>query len=303
MCTRDLAQRTLDGRGRERRKGEIIGPRDAYTGSHETGWETRCPSLQIQPSWQLVRKTGQRSCGLQQLSSKLLVRSRAIQMLSGGSAIPETELKSQAVIQIRDTATWASVATVEEKAWLLAWSSDGRLFAGCIDGTIKIYDPSTGMLHTACSRHSDAVFSIAFSHNTKFFATASWDKTIRLWEAMTFQQVGPNLRHNARAHSISILPDDSHLVSGARVPNIRVWNLRNLAPNLFKDFPLEPNRGPVCSPCLSVYHILNLTLLYDKRRVRLSSRFQTGVYGSGAVAILMYLLRASIQWVILISLC
>ena len=208
----------------------------------------------------------------------------------------------RAVIQVRDTATWGSVTIIEEKAWSLAWSSDGRLFAGCIDGTIKIYNPSNGMLRATCSGHNDVVFSIALSHNTKFFATASWDKTIRLWEAMTFQQIGPNLQHDAQVHSISISPDDSHLVSGAREPNIRVWNLRNLAPNLFKDFPLEPLRGPVCSSSPSAFHIVNLTLLHDRRSLP-SSCFQTGVYITGTVAqVLMYLRRASIQWVVLISL-
>ncbi|KAG8217076.1 WD40-repeat-containing domain protein [Butyriboletus roseoflavus] len=156
------------------------------------------------------------------------------------------------VIQIWDRTTGASVA-INEEAWSLAWSDDGRLFAGCINGSIKIYNPNTGALRATCSGHSDVVFSIALSHNTNFFATASWDKTIRLWETVTFQQIGPNLRHDAQVHSVSISPDDNHLVSGARDSNIRVWNLRNLAPNLFKDFPLEPNRGPTNSTPLLVF--------------------------------------------------
>lgn len=156
------------------------------------------------------------------------------------------------VIQIWDSSTWCKVGkAIKEQAWSLVWASGGRgLFAGCTDGTIKRYNPDTGVLHASYNVHSDTVFSIALSHDSKFIATASWDTTVRLWEANTFQQIGPTLPHNAQVHSISISPDNSRLVSGARDPNLRVWNLRNIAPILFSFFPLEPNRGPVCPSVL-----------------------------------------------------
>lgn len=152
-------------------------------------------------------------------------------------------------IQIWDTASTTCVGVpISEKAWSLAWSSDGSsLLAGCIDGAIKHYNPDNGTLLTSYMGHCDVVFSIVLSHNAKFFATASWDKTIRLWEAATFQQIGPALSQDTRVYCISISADDSRLVSGARDPHVRVWNLRTIAPPLFSFFPLEPNRGPVCS--------------------------------------------------------
>lgn len=158
------------------------------------------------------------------------------------------------IIQIWDSTstTWVGF-TINEQAWSLAWSPDGRsLFAGCMNGTIKRYNPDTGVLLASYMAHSDVVFSIALSYNAKFIATASWDKTVRLWEATTFQQIGPTLPHDAQVYSISISPDDRYLVSGARDSNIRLWNLRTIAPALFSFFPLEPNRGLVC-----LLHILN----------------------------------------------
>ncbi|KAF8129332.1 WD40-repeat-containing domain protein [Boletus edulis] len=149
------------------------------------------------------------------------------------------------VIQIWDStsATWIGMAIIEP-AWSLAWSSDGNcLFVGCLDGTIKRYNPDTGAIHDSHMGHRNVVSSIAVSHNANFVATASWDKTVRLWEATTFQPIGPILLHDAHVYSISISPDDSQLVSGARDPKVRVWNLRSIAPTLFNFFPLEPNRG------------------------------------------------------------
>lgn len=153
------------------------------------------------------------------------------------------------VIQIWDSTTWSRAGVAfGEQAWSLAWSLDGHtLFAGCVDGSIKCYNPDTGVLHASYKGHSDVVFSITLSHKPHFIATASWDKTVRLWEANTFQQIGPTLPHDTRVYSISISPDDSHLVSGAQDSIVRVWNLKTIAPALFSFFPLEPNRGLVCS--------------------------------------------------------
>ena len=149
------------------------------------------------------------------------------------------------VIQIWETATRIGL-TIGEPAWSLAWSSDGDiLFAGCVDGTIKRYDPNTCLLYTSCKQHTDVVSSIVLSHNTKFIATASWDRTVRFFEAVTFQQIGPALKHDVQVHSISISPDDSYLVSGARDSYIRIWDLRTIAPALFRAIPLDPVRGQV----------------------------------------------------------
>ena len=152
------------------------------------------------------------------------------------------------VVQIWEPATRIGL-TIAEPAWSLAWSSEGDvLFAGFMDGTIKRFDPNTGMQCTSCRGHTDAVSSIVLSHNGKFIATASFDKTARFFEAVTFQPIGPALKHNAQVHSIAISPDGSYLASAARDPRdpiIRIWNLRTIAPALFRHIPLEPVRGQV----------------------------------------------------------
>lgn len=174
------------------------------------------------------------------------------------------------VIQIWDSTatTWVGLA-VNEKAWSLAWSPDGNsIFAGCIDGTIKRYDPSNGALQASYMGHSDVVFSIILSRNANFIVTASWDKTVRLWELTTFQQHGPTLQHDAKVCSVSISPHDSHLVSAARDSNLRVWDLRTIAPALFGFFPLEPIRGLVrLFPCLVIRLNSALTLCCSRRMV------------------------------------
>ncbi|KAG9317985.1 WD40-repeat-containing domain protein [Chiua virens] len=150
------------------------------------------------------------------------------------------------VIQIRDFATRAKLP-ITEQAWSLAWSTSDEscfLLAGCIDGTLRRFDPDTGETLTICKAHHDVIFSIALPHSANFIATASWDKTVRFWEATTFQEIAPCLQHDVNVHSISISPSDKYLVSGARDPTVRVWNLRVIAPALFGPILLQPVRPP-----------------------------------------------------------
>ncbi|KAG9317954.1 WD40-repeat-containing domain protein [Chiua virens] len=150
------------------------------------------------------------------------------------------------VIQIRDFATRAKLP-ITEQAWSLAWSTSSEscfLLAGCIDGTLRRFDPDTGETLTICKAHHDVIFSIALPHSANFIATASWDKTVRFWKATTFQEIAPCLQHDVNVHAIAISPSDKYLVSGARDPIVRVWNLRVIAPALFGPIPLQPIRPP-----------------------------------------------------------
>ncbi len=50
-------------------------------------------------------------------------------------------------------------------------------------------------------KHEDAVSNAVFSPDFKWVLTASWDKTARLWDAVTGKQTGPGMNHEAYVNS------------------------------------------------------------------------------------------------------
>jgi hypothetical protein len=68
----------------------------------------------------------------------------------------------------------------------VSYSPDGRYIAsGSYDGTIKIWDATTGALVRTLTGHSDWVFSVSYSPDGRYIASGSRDGTIKIWDATT----------------------------------------------------------------------------------------------------------------------
>jgi WD40 repeat protein len=139
-------------------------------------------------------------------------------------------------IKIWDAKTGKLLSTVghEEQVWSLAWTSDQKkLISGSILGQIRIFDTATWQQIAILQGHEShdnlgprAVGTISLSRSDRLLASASYDKTARLWNLDTNLPVGPPLQHEELVGGAAISADGKLLVTGCRDGNAYIWDIQ-----------------------------------------------------------------------------
>jgi|GEM_PF-6047690 len=119
----------------------------------------------------------------------------------------------------------------------VAISPDGKTLAsGSFDNTIKIWDLHSGQLLRTLTGHSAPVQSVAFSPISPnppsqgglggILASASNDKTVKLWNTRTGQLQNTLTEHTDFVLCVAFSPDGKTLASAGYDKTIKLWNLR-----------------------------------------------------------------------------
>jgi guanine nucleotide-binding protein subunit beta-2-like 1 protein len=72
--------------------------------------------------------------------------------------------------------------------------------------------------------HSHIVSDCVISSDGAYALSASWDKTLRLWELSTGQTTRSFVGHTNDVLSVSFSADNRQIVSGSRDRTIKLWN-------------------------------------------------------------------------------
>ena len=75
--------------------------------------------------------------------------------------------------------------------------------------------------------HSSGVTSVAWSPNGKRIASASFDKTVQVWDATNGGNIYTYRRHASAVYAVAWSPNGKHIASASGDETVRVWNATN----------------------------------------------------------------------------
>ena len=106
----------------------------------------------------------------------------------------------------------------------LAWSTTGYLASGGRDKAVRIWEPNSGApVYTVKPKHTATVWNVAWCHRGDVLASASADKTIRIWDARRHQEKLILRDHHKGVRCLAFSADDSLLASKSQDGTVRVW--------------------------------------------------------------------------------
>jgi len=109
----------------------------------------------------------------------------------------------------------------------IAFGPDGEWFlAGCLDGTIRIWDAATGQEGRVLKGHDAMVMAVAVSPDGRQVASGSVDGLVRIWDVATGHELHALTGHADVVTSVCFSPDGRQLASGSLDATIKLWRWR-----------------------------------------------------------------------------
>jgi cytochrome c len=105
---------------------------------------------------------------------------------------------------------------------------DGRIVTGGEDSKIAIWQPGAPAPERVLQGHVAPIVSLAVSPDGAMLASASWDRSIRLWPLKGGE---PRVLedHQQNVNGVAFAPDGKALVSAAYDLTLRIWPLDGAA--------------------------------------------------------------------------
>ncbi len=115
--------------------------------------------------------------------------------------------------------------------------------------------------------HQNSIGPVAFSPDGSLLVSGSDDRTLRLWDAATGEQVGrPFTGHQRAVRGGRVQPDGTRIVSGADDNTVRIWDVDSA----------EQIGGP-----LTGHTAVVLAVAFSPDGTRIASAVPTRRFGSG----------------------
>jgi len=134
-------------------------------------------------------------------------------------------------LNVRDkkSSEWREAAYKASVAKYKAFKGSGepeRLISGSDDFTLLLWHPTEGKRPIKrLTGHQQAVNHLAFSPDSRFFASASFDKKIKLWNGRSGDFVTTLTGHVGAVYQVAWSSDGRYLVSASKDSTAKLWEV------------------------------------------------------------------------------
>ncbi len=105
------------------------------------------------------------------------------------------------------------------------WSPKGqRLASASDDGTVQVWDATSGKNNLTYHGHAHQVTGVAWSPDGKHIASAGYDKTVQVWNAATGKRAFVYRGHTAPVYTVAWAPNGRKIASGGGDNQVHVWD-------------------------------------------------------------------------------
>jgi WD40 repeat protein len=184
-------------------------------------------SLQVRPKNGTPlssRKPSQRDADLASITKEVRSFLASSEATAGSQRITYSSNEFEQLLFWKQEDEIFSIAFSQNKRWLAAGSEEEAILWDISDGKYETREEDTVKFG-----HSDYVYALAFSPDSKFLVTAGQDKIIRIWNMEKLrlewkQDENASRRHTDAIYSVIYSPDGKYFITGSYDGSVKMWD-------------------------------------------------------------------------------